>query len=348
MRVLSTICGCEATAAEYPVAIFFEPLFACNLWCRYCYVGADNNHKAPVVKPLAELEPVMAKIGALTDEVILLGGEPSLHPEFLGILKYFKDHGVSSVGALTNGARINDQTAAALAELGCWLNVSLRGAKRETFDFLAGKDGAQEMAYRAIDALGRAGVEVGLEYDCTPHTYTELKAAVEDVIARGVKVSQLQLHRVYETEDSPGGIRLHLDPQQWNTVFAQAAELTQRHQVPVFLEDELPLCAIDEAYHEFITRCSCESNILVVDPNGGARRYFFSEETVGNLFTDDIETIMARVGASRARPPAAAPGSCAACGMVESCLGGWMAAGGERLNLPWSGFQADLQPAMAA
>lgn len=364
MRILETPNAASDGERRFR-QICFEMLYACNLYCRHCYVGDHFNHAAPIVRSFSDYLPILPKIAAMTREISLVGGEPTLHPEFLRFLEYFKSVGVESVGFDSNGARVTPEVARTVAALGCWSSISVRGATEETFDDFAGKQGAHRMAFDAIVTLSQAGVDVAVQYDCTPETYDQLSAAVTALVERGAKPACVLLQKVISQlmfvghwnairdrtgeplmEDEAARMRFHLTAEQWNRVFEQARDIESRYGIKSYFVDDVPLCLVDEKYYDIATHASSEAGVLLVNPEGDVRRYFCTDTVVGNLFEESVEGMFDRLAAGAGQAPLVAPEACTDCRLREPCIGDWTRNGGLRSNLPWDGYQPVLRPAI--
>ncbi len=90
----------KPTGRETPHAVI-EPNTNCNIRCRCCYAIEH-----PVVKPLAQVkaEIDLACGRRALDTLSLLGGEPTLHPDLVEIVRYVKERGLVCQ-VLTNGVR---------------------------------------------------------------------------------------------------------------------------------------------------------------------------------------------------------------------------------------------------
>ena len=89
-------------------------LRGCNIRCRDCY-NLPPDH----IKPLAEIE---AQLDALTrlrrlQSVSIVGGEITLHPELVEIIRRVRQRGLF-VELFTNGVALNDRLLARLKEAG--------------------------------------------------------------------------------------------------------------------------------------------------------------------------------------------------------------------------------------
>lgn len=78
----------------------------CNNWCAFCTHGsplADHYFMPPatLARDLAILEPIL-----LSKRVILLGGEPLMHPDLLGIMKVLADSKVPVQKEILSNGRL--------------------------------------------------------------------------------------------------------------------------------------------------------------------------------------------------------------------------------------------------
>ncbi len=129
--------------------LFFHILTKCNLRCRHCYINPEQQGKENL--PLATIKAWLdqfASISAATN-VIFLGGEPSLHPDLAGAVKYAKDRGFVSITVDTDGYLFHD----ILSRVSCrevdFFSFSLDGATRETNDRIRG-EGSYDICLEGI------------------------------------------------------------------------------------------------------------------------------------------------------------------------------------------------------
>ncbi len=95
-----------------PVYAIYELTYACNLNCSYCDDGTGSSYRqrAAGQHPL-RLDDVLRLLHRLRREVpgiYLSGGEPTLHPHFLEILREVDHLGFLPVMLSTNGLRLPD------------------------------------------------------------------------------------------------------------------------------------------------------------------------------------------------------------------------------------------------
>lgn len=86
-----------------PLKVSIDVCSTCNLSCSYCYQRATGNTHANL--SLAILERLASELVVLgTVEVVISGGEPTLHPDFKDIISMFKKRGFI-LYILSNGTR---------------------------------------------------------------------------------------------------------------------------------------------------------------------------------------------------------------------------------------------------
>jgi organic radical activating enzyme len=121
----------------------------CTSDCIFCHADGPNNS---VILPLREVcRRILAVRKAGFQGVVLSGGEPTAHPEFLKIARFVKRSGLS-LGVVTNGRALADEDlASSLLECDLdYVNVSLHGPDAATHDNLSGVE-SFEQARRTID-----------------------------------------------------------------------------------------------------------------------------------------------------------------------------------------------------
>jgi radical SAM protein with 4Fe4S-binding SPASM domain len=142
----------------------------CNLRCAHCFVSATR-HGGHI--PLADIiETVVPRLlECRVRRVTLTGGEPTIHPEFLAVVRAFRKAGMDT-GICTNATTLDDEQIAALAEVGgVHCNVSLDGFRAESHGRFRGDRGSFAITVETVRALARAGLLQGLL--CTPNSLAE-------------------------------------------------------------------------------------------------------------------------------------------------------------------------------
>jgi MoaA/NifB/PqqE/SkfB family radical SAM enzyme len=107
----------DGRAGRLPAGVVYEATMRCNLHCEFCYVGDLLNVEGEWRQelPLETLKRAFPEHDGL--QVSLTGGEIFMRKDILGVMEVFKDKGYVCGYLTTNGTIINEERAAALADL---------------------------------------------------------------------------------------------------------------------------------------------------------------------------------------------------------------------------------------
>lgn len=113
----------------------------CNLACAHCWVDAGPDNSAPPVPGpvLCQLLTDFVRLGGA--KVRLTGGEPLLHPDWLGVLSYALELGLERIILQTNAMLFDADDLSVLRRLRTerlQIQVSLDGARAEAHDLVRG------------------------------------------------------------------------------------------------------------------------------------------------------------------------------------------------------------------
>lgn len=107
----------DGKAGRLPTGVVYEATMRCNLTCEFCYVGTLLN----IEGEWREEMPLDVLRRAFPDQeglqVSLTGGEIFMRKDILGVMDVFREKGYVCGYLTTNGTIINDERAAALADL---------------------------------------------------------------------------------------------------------------------------------------------------------------------------------------------------------------------------------------
>ena len=138
----------------------------CNLHCAHCFVSATRDGGTmPYEQIIGVLIPRLAE--CRVERVTLTGGEPTIHPKFLDVVRAFRRAGMQ-VGVCTNATTLDEQQISALARIGgVHCNVSLDGFRPESHGRFRGDRESFRTTVATVRALAAAGLLQGLL--CTPN-----------------------------------------------------------------------------------------------------------------------------------------------------------------------------------
>ena len=135
----------------------FELTSRCNERCIHCYQPKEQPQHADVAMVLDAFD----QLGAMgTTSLTLSGGEPTLHPDFVTILRAARRHDLI-VNVLTNGLALCDETIAALKEVNAsMVQVSLYSMDPAVHDSITRVQGSHTRTLATIERLIAADVPV--------------------------------------------------------------------------------------------------------------------------------------------------------------------------------------------
>jgi radical SAM protein with 4Fe4S-binding SPASM domain len=302
----------------------------CNLRCAHCFVSATRVGRQ---MPLAEVvEKVIPRLAAArVARVTLTGGEPTIHPDFLDIVRAFRAAEMD-VGICTNATTLNTVQIAALVELGVHCNVSLDGFAADSHGKFRGDRASFAVTVATVEMLGRAGVLQGLL--CTPNTlaqneeYARLCAFARANGARYVLLNPLgSMGRGVKSRTQLAKTTLHMREIFELTMPFNSPELDIAHiRFPNTRGKALAGCEAGTIIYVFTPGEVTVCPYLVFAARTPASRHADTEFVVGNIFTDP--DIPQRLDDYRFhdRYQVGANATCSACAVTSVCGKGCPAA----------------------
>jgi uncharacterized radical SAM superfamily Fe-S cluster-containing enzyme len=150
-------CAFHANACRLPV---FSVTNACNMDCPICftYNRSDRAYHMSREELCRLLDPLIERAGPL-DLINITGGEPTMHPDILALLKECQRPEIGRVTMNTNGLRLakDEEFCRALADLGVYVVLSFDTFRPETAVKIHGGD-VIDRKLRALENLQRFGI----------------------------------------------------------------------------------------------------------------------------------------------------------------------------------------------
>ncbi|KPA10572.1 heme biosynthesis protein, partial [Candidatus Magnetomorum sp. HK-1] len=87
-------------------SVFFHITTKCNLSCKHCYIDPDQHGSGSV--PLEEIIQWLTYLKKNNTDLVLLGGEPTLHPDLSEVVKTARKLEYRSITIDTNGYLFHD------------------------------------------------------------------------------------------------------------------------------------------------------------------------------------------------------------------------------------------------
>lgn len=213
------------------VNVFFHILTQCNLACSHCYINFDQHGQKAL-----SLNTISAWLSLFIDidntqnaNLILLGGEPTLHPDLDKIIKTARGMGYASITIDTNGYLFHDILNKITPEDVDFISFSLDGATPDTNDAIRGA-GCYRQCVSGIQKAVSLGFKTSLIYTVSNENIHELHMMPLLLKKWGVdrffiQVIGLRGKSRKKSEDSvKKNQKLQVDRKTWMTLIPKVAD----------------------------------------------------------------------------------------------------------------------------
>ncbi len=155
-------CGLCPEHKQHTCLALIEVTSECNLNCPVCFADSQPGLNLS----LAQVEKMINRFVELESnpEVIQFsGGEPTLHPDILPMLRMAAEKGIEMVMLNTNGIRIaqDDSFLSGLADAKPTIYLQFDGFSEKAYELLRGQN-ILELKLKALDRLAQAKLDVVL------------------------------------------------------------------------------------------------------------------------------------------------------------------------------------------
>ncbi len=154
-------CGLCPDHQQHTCLGIIEVNSACDMACPLCFAEAGPGFSLT----LEEVEDILDHFVAAEGNPQLVqfsGGEPSIHPQIIPMMRAAQQRGIPNVMLNTNGRRIanDDRFLAELAELRPNIYFQFDGFESETYRIIRGEPDILAAKLRALDRLAEIGCTV--------------------------------------------------------------------------------------------------------------------------------------------------------------------------------------------
>ena len=172
---------------------FSSPLFCvwnftnrCNLRCRHCYQDAAKAASQNELTPVEKLD-VVDQLGAMYVPMLALaGGEPTMSPDLLPVLRRAQQYGMHTTVA-TNGTTMTERLAADLAAAGVrYVEISLDSVDPARHDAFRGQEGMWQRSVAGMrTVVATPGLRLGVAMCVHQGNVHEVQAMLDFAIGLG-------------------------------------------------------------------------------------------------------------------------------------------------------------------
>jgi uncharacterized radical SAM superfamily Fe-S cluster-containing enzyme len=154
-------CGLCPDHQQHACLGIIEVNSVCDMACPLCFAEAGPGFSLTLEEVEEILDHLVATEG--NPEVVQFsGGEPSVHPQIIPMIRAAQQRGIANVMLNTNGKRIakDDRFLAELAEVRPNIYFQFDGFDRETYGVIRGEPDILAEKMRALDRLAEIGCTV--------------------------------------------------------------------------------------------------------------------------------------------------------------------------------------------
>jgi len=154
-------CGLCPEHQQHACLGIIEVNSACNMDCPLCFANAGAGFNLTLEEVEQILDDFVRTEGS-PEVVQFSGGEPTIHPQIVEMLRAAKQRNIRYVMLNTNGKRIanDDRFLAELAEIRPAIYFQFDGFEPETYRVLRGEPDILAEKFRALDRLAQIGCRV--------------------------------------------------------------------------------------------------------------------------------------------------------------------------------------------
>ncbi len=306
-----------------PVLSEVAVTYRCNLACRFCYAGCSCKKGTAGDMSDGEIRRILRIIreDAQVPSVSFTGGEPTLRPELSAWVRHARHDLGMRVNLITNGTKIDEPLADALAEAGLHsAQVSVEAPLAAVHDALVRCEGAHERAVRAVGLLKDRGIRV--------HTNTTLNrmnldsAAAMPAFIQGLGLTRLSMNLVIPTAAAATSDDINVTYTEIGDHVLKVQQAAEAAGVKFMWYSPTPVCLFNPILHRLGNKgCAACDGLLSVSPSGDVLPCSSWPEPVGNLLRDDFRSVWNSVQGKWLREKRFAPESCQTCEDFALCQG---------------------------
>ncbi len=348
----------------------------CNGRCGYCYV--DPNGDLPQPKPIFKCQPEFGHTAILrnviealrrvagAEDLVLVGGDPCLHPDLVPLLKHAKGVGLNTCVLSNTHVYLCGGKPVPIPEITPLIDemdLTLHGSSGLAHDAFNKMKGSYRLATSQIKEymLYRTSEQsVGIVLNMVPETINDLTAIMENIIEDLELNPDLDFFTIQRI--APSG-KAKLTWPQWeiNQAYVERAfdifeYIKSRYGIVTKIcIDAFPWCTVPEKYWSYLEplRGGCNwgkpGGVMSVLMDGKLQRCALCENDLGinilNVDTpEDFDALFQNNLALRAfNEQRHLDDKCRNCGLLEKCGGACVVGGGLGKGDPYENFNP-LEP----
>jgi len=295
--------------------------YTCNIRCQFCYADCTQKEVESQLdtggfKRILDI----IRYDAEVPSVSFTGGEPTTYRDLTELIRYASENNKMRVNLITNGTLITPQKAKEFAEVGLSsAQVSIESAIDREHDAITGVKGSHQASVNGLKALLNAGIIVHPHLTISTMNKDNLEKYPEFCKSLGVERFSANL----VIPSGRGGAQdLTVEYKDIGDIVKNLQSVSEKSGIKFMWYSPTPVCLFNPIAAGFGNKgCSACEGLLSVDPRGNVLPCSSWPEPVGNLLTEDFETIWFNKRSRFIRDKKSAPFECRECRDFAVCQG---------------------------
>jgi len=222
--------------------LFFHILTRCNLRCAHCYINSQQHGETTLDLGTIESWLKLFAHKARQTNLILLGGEPTLHPDLSRVVKGAKASGFKSITIDTNGYLFHNILDKITPDEVDYISFSLDGATSHTNDAIRG-NGCYDTVLSGVERARNRGFSCSMIYTVSEKNIHELEQMPDLVKSLGISRFFIQVIGMRGKASTDDSDTPQVCRQTWQNLIPKVAERIAGQGITVtypkvFLEPE--------------------------------------------------------------------------------------------------------------
>lgn len=256
----------------------------CNLKCKHCYMEGVPCHQLS----FEQIKMIVKKaeedyFGGKIEEINLLGGEPTLHPEFSKIVSYLTDENYR-VRISTNGYFLNKIDSNILKKLN-YIQLSCESLNKSVLDSYRGA-GYFDNLIKATNLLTDLGIDFGYKILIAKDTLPYIEESIE--LAKKLGAKRISSARFVPMGNGLQNKQNDLTPEELQTAYEILFNAMIKNNIFVYVSDGVWYAYLSERFKDNFNfkGCAVLNGSMNVVANGDILLCRKIDIALGNILND--------------------------------------------------------------
>lgn len=178
-------------AERSPKELAIELTNSCNYYCPFCYKNASIKGQFISDETIAQIDKLIHK---KVNNILLTGGEPTLHPRYLNYINLFANY--AKVHMISNGSELFDHDPTVLKKLDM-IQFSIYGCSNEEYKKMTGANDGYTRLCKSIELTQKNAIPLKAAITLCDSTSDHIELLIETVFRFGIKSLRIGVADVF-------------------------------------------------------------------------------------------------------------------------------------------------------